>query len=191
MYITSTFYWGMKADEEINSNPLPSAYWVYLAMIFVQWYLSSKVSVPHQKFYRILDHECPRTAQGLDIKPYFGDGESGEQFYLMVLPFCLVAMAGPLLFLTFKNKLPGWLRKHGGAIAWTFMVMVFAGGIVVHTRRVGDQMQLVRMMRRKDLPSRNDWDFGQSTALIIWLLVASEPLTFIRKSRPLSETRMC
>ncbi|CZR66852.1 uncharacterized protein PAC_16753 [Phialocephala subalpina] len=184
MYIMSTFHWGIIADKEMNSNPLLSTQLAYLAMTFAHLYLSFKVSVPHQSFYRILDHECPRTAQGLEIKPYFGTGESaGKQFYLLVWPFGLAAGAGPLFFLRFKNELPGWLRRHGGAIGWTLIMMVFAGGIMLNNRRVGDQTQLVRMMRRKDLPSQNDWDFGQSTALMIWLLVASEPLAFIRKWR--------
>jgi hypothetical protein len=131
------------------------------------------------------------TAQGLDIKPYFGDEVSAKQAFLRVLPYYLVCGVVFVLLVIFKNKLPGWLRRHGKATGWTFLQAFFSGGIFLNAWRLGYQAQLVRMMRGEDLPPQNDWDFGQTTALMIWLLVALELLTVIRKSRPLSEIRTC
>lgn len=91
----------------------------------------------------------------------------------------------------FKNRSTGWLKKHGPAIGFAFILAVLSPGVPPTNWNLGYQAQLVRRMRGKDLPLQNDWDFGQTVALMIWLLVAWELLTVIRKSRTLCEIKRC
>jgi hypothetical protein len=195
------------ADEKMNADPSWGTFVTYMAMMVAFWFLVSKISVPHQSFYRILAHECRTqltaavgltpgldsnvtTAQGLDIKVLFADEASTKRVYLWAVPYCLVWGVVVVLLVKFLNKLPDWLKRHGKAIGFTFLLAIFSAIIFQSTWKLEYRAQLVQTMRGKDLPPQNDWDFGQATALMIWLVVVPEPLavlTVICTCRPLSE----
>jgi len=69
------------------------------------------------------------------------------------------------------------------AIGYAIFLAFYSAIIILNTWKFEHQVELVRMMNRQDLPPQNDWDFGQTTALMIWFPVAWELLTLIWKWR--------
>jgi len=129
------------------------------------------------------------SARGVGLKLLLGEETKG--LYLWMIPFILVPCVMAVLFVRFKNKLPNWLSRHGMAIGYAIFLAFYSAIIILNTWKFEHQVELVRMMNRQDLPPQNDWDFGQTTALMIWFPVAWELLTLIRKSLSFSETRRC
>lgn len=166
------------------------------------WYLGSKTSVPNQNFYKMLANGCQTRAPAevelsttfdsfvpiagqFDIQNYLGGkpSASGKHSLWWLLPFYLITGIVIVLCVLYGKRLPSWLKKHGEPFCWACTMAMFAGRVSIDCWRLGSQAQLVRVMKGKSLPPQNDWDFGQATAVMLWLPVGSAILSLICKSR--------